>query len=96
LTNAQLASSDALSGWWKFAAAVTMVFGFAVLILLTATAYKNAPPIPARFVDPAGAAVFTGEDVIAGQEVFLKHGLMANGTIWGHGAYLAACRSEVT
>jgi nitric oxide reductase subunit B len=88
LTGAQSASSDTLSGWWKFAAAVTMVFGFAVLILLTATAYKNAPPIPARFVDPAGAAVFTGEDVTAGQEVFLKHGLMANGTIWGHGAYL--------
>jgi nitric oxide reductase subunit B len=26
--------------------------------------------------------------VVAGQQVFLKHGLMANGTIWGHGAYL--------
>ena len=25
---------------------------------------------------------------IAGQQVFLKYGLMANGTIWGHGAYL--------
>ena len=24
----------------------------------------------------------------AGQQVFLKHGLMNNGTIWGHGAYL--------
>ena len=26
--------------------------------------------------------------MVAGQQVFLKHGLMANGTIWGHGAYL--------
>ncbi len=88
MTIVQPASSEDLSGWWKFAAAVTMVFGFAVLGLLTATAYKNVPPIPARFVDPAGATVFTEADVIAGQQVFLKHGLMANGTIWGHGAYL--------
>lgn len=88
LTIGQPASSETLSGWWKFAAAVTMTFGFAVLILLTATAYKNVPPIPARFSDPAGTTVITGDDVIAGQQVFLKHGLMANGTIWGHGAYL--------
>ena len=32
--------------------------------------------------------VFTADDVIAGQQVFLKHGLMDNGTIWGHGGYL--------
>jgi len=65
-----------------------MAAGFAVLILLTAKAYQNAPPIPERFVDPAGAVVFTAADVIAGQQVFLKHGLMDNGTIWGHGGYL--------
>ena len=88
MTSAQPTSSNALSGWWKFAAAVTMIFGFAALILLTAMAYKNVPPIPVQFVDPGGATVFTSEDVIAGQQVFLRHGLMANGTIWGHGAYL--------
>ncbi len=32
--------------------------------------------------------VFTGEDVIAGQHVFQKYGLMQFGTIFGHGAYL--------
>jgi nitric oxide reductase subunit B len=32
--------------------------------------------------------IFTGNDVLEGQEVFLKYGLMDNGTIWGHGAYL--------
>ena len=35
-----------------------------------------------------GATVFTGDDIRAGQEIFLKYGLMENGTIWGHGAYL--------
>ena len=81
-------SSAAMSPWWKRAALVTMAAGFAVLILLTVKAYQNAPPIPEKFVNPAGAVVFTAEDVIAGQQVFLKHGLMNNGTIWGHGGYL--------
>ena len=77
-----------LSPWWKVAALATMAAGFAVLILLTVKAYQNAPPIPDKFVDSAGAVIFTADDVIAGQQVFLKHGLMDNGTIWGHGGYL--------
>ncbi|WP_243361116.1 nitric-oxide reductase large subunit [Fundidesulfovibrio terrae] len=39
-------------------------------------------------LDPSGQVVFTGQDVIEGQQVFLKYALMENGTIWGHGAYL--------
>ena len=74
--------------WWKVGAIVTMVFGFTILIGLTVEAYRQAPPMPARAVAPGGAVVFTQEDVVAGQQVFLKYGLMANGTIWGHGAYL--------
>src|SRR5262249_13323597 len=79
---------ESLSSCWKVAALGTMAAGFAVLILLTAKAYQNAPPIPDSFVDPAGAVVFAADDVVAGQQVFLKHGLMDNGTIWGHGGYL--------
>ena len=79
---------ESLSSWWKVAALGTMAAGFAVLILLTVKAYQNAPPIPVCLVDPSGAVVFTADDVIAGQQVFLKHGLMDNGTIWGHGGYL--------
>jgi hypothetical protein len=65
-----------------------MVVGFTILILLTIKVHRDAPPIPERVVDSAGAAVFTGEDILAGQQVFLKHGLMDNGSIWGHGGYL--------
>src|SRR5215470_20069764 len=79
---------ESLSSWWRVAALATMAAGFAVLILLTVKAYQNAPPIPGKFVDPAGAVVFIADDVVAGQQVFLKHGLMDNGTIWGHGGYL--------
>lgn len=50
--------------------------------------YDNAPPIPARVINESGATVFTCDDVLRGQEVFLKYGLMEHGTLWGHGAYL--------
>jgi len=81
-------SRGELSHWWKVASLVTMALGFAILILLTIKAYQDAPPIPDRVVDPAGNTIYTAADVAAGQQVFLKHGLMDNGTIWGHGGYL--------
>ncbi|HTY53677.1 MAG TPA: hypothetical protein VMB26_00675, partial [Candidatus Binataceae bacterium] len=65
-----------------------MVAGFSTLGYLAARTYRDAPPIPARVVDGTGATLFTGRDIIAGQQIFLSHGLMENGTIWGHGAYL--------
>lgn len=83
-----LQTPEALSPWWPRAVAIVMVLGFAVLILLSMMVYQNAPPIPARAVVPDGEVVFTSDDVSAGQAVFLKYGLMNNGTIWGHGAYL--------
>ena len=43
--------TESLSSWWKVAALATMAAG-GVLILLTAKAYQNAPPIPDRFVNP--------------------------------------------
>ena len=88
MANASTSPVESLSSWWKVAALGTMAAGFAVLILLTAKAYQNAPPMRDRFADPTGAVVFTADDVIAGQQVFLKHGLMDNGTTWGHGGYL--------
>ena len=88
MATTQARSGDELSPWWKTAAIITMIFGFGVLILLTVKAYQDAPPIPAQVVDPSGAVLYTSADVAAGQEVFLKHGLMNNGSIWGHGGYL--------
>jgi nitric oxide reductase subunit B len=77
-----------LSPWWVRSVFIVMVIGFAGLLAITELAYRNAPPIPARVVDANGASVFTGDDIGNGQAVFLRYGLMDNGTIWGHGAYL--------
>ena len=81
-------SSGQLSPWWRNSAILVLVLGFAVLIWVATKSYTNAPPIPEKVGDSAGGVIFTGEDILAGQQIFLKYGLMENGTIWGHGAYL--------
>jgi nitric oxide reductase subunit B len=79
---------DTLSPWWRHAVVLVMVFGFTILIWRSVATYSDAPPIPTNVVDSSGETVFTGGDILAGQQVFLKYGLMENGSIWGHGAYL--------
>ncbi len=81
-------SPQQVSPRWKYALITIIILGMAVLIYISARSYSDAPPVPEKVVGPAGQIVFTGDDVWAGQQVFLKYGLMANGTIWGHGAYL--------
>jgi len=51
-------------------------------------AYTADPPIAAQVRTTSGQVVYTGPDVIAGQKLFLRHGLMEYGSIFGHGAYL--------
>jgi nitric oxide reductase subunit B len=79
---------EVLSPWWRRSVVAIIIGCFTVLIWVAVRSYTDAPPIPGRVVDASGRPLFTGEDILSGQEVFLKHGLMENGTIWGHGAYL--------
>ncbi|MBP1475832.1 cbb3-type cytochrome c oxidase subunit I [Frateuria sp. MAH-13] len=83
-----LGDEGPVSPWWVRILVIVMVVGFGLLLMITALAYKNAPPIPDKVVDPQGNTVFTGQDIRDGQAVFLRYGLMNNGSIWGHGAYL--------
>ena len=80
--------SQPLSPWWRRMALLTMLLGMAVLILLTTKVYSDAPPIASKVMTTEGAVVYSGDEVRAGQLVFLKHALMDNGSIWGHGALL--------
>ncbi|MTI14485.1 nitric-oxide reductase large subunit [Sansalvadorimonas verongulae] len=73
---------------WRIALLFVMVFGFTVLGIITVKVHHDAPPIPGKVVHQSGEVLFTGNDIKAGQEVFLRHALMDNGTIWGHGSYL--------
>lgn len=80
--------TEKLSPWWKQSVILVLLVGFTVLVWLSARTYQDAPPIPEKIVSQSGETVFTREDILSGQQVFLKYGLMENGSIWGHGAYL--------
>lgn len=82
------AASGALSSWRVRGVVLIVVSGLTILIWLAAKTYTDAPPIPNKVVTPSGDVLFTGDDIVGGQQVLLRYGLMENGTIWGHGAYL--------
>jgi nitric oxide reductase subunit B len=84
----KVSEAEKLSPWWRNAVIIVMIVGFSILIGLTVRAYRDAPPIPEQVQGQSGEVIFTGDDIRAGQQIFLKYGLMENGSIWGHGAYL--------
>ena len=84
----QLSDTAVLSPWWRRSVVLVFVVGMIGLIFMSVQAYRYAPPIPEKVVDSAGTVVFDRQDIETGQEIFLKYGLMQNGSIWGHGSYL--------
>ncbi|MCL4466574.1 MAG: cbb3-type cytochrome c oxidase subunit I [Chloroflexi bacterium] len=77
-----------ISPLWLQAAVLLFVVGFAVLLFVAVLTQRDQPPIPGRVVSETGETLFTGDDVMSGQHVFQKYGLMEYGTFFGHGAYL--------
>lgn len=77
-----------ISPRWLQALILTFVCGFAVLGYLALRVYEDHAPVPARVVADGGQPLFTGEDILHGQEAFLTYGLMEYGSVYGHGAYL--------
>jgi hypothetical protein len=73
---------------WVQAAVIVFLFGFLILGLLAYRTYTGEPPIPNKVVDTSGNLLFTRADILEGQGIFLRNGLMEYGSIFGHGAYL--------
>ncbi len=73
---------------WIQAVVLVSIFGFTVLGFMAARTYQAEPPIPDRVVTSSGTPLFSGNDVRAGQDVFLRNDLMQYGSIFGHGGYL--------
>lgn len=67
-----------------------LVAAFSVLIFGGAKINEHKPPLPAKVVDAQGQVVFTHDDIMGGQRFYLSRGGQHIGSIWGHGAYLAA------
>ena len=70
-----------LSPYWKRATIFTLVFGFTILIWLATRTVRDAPPIPEKVLAPTGDVVFTRDDILSGQQVFLKYGRMEYGSV---------------
>lgn len=68
---------------------ISMIVMFAVLLLFGQKIYQQAPPIPEQVVTTEGIDVFSGDDIQRGQAVWQSLGGMQQGSIWGHGSYLA-------
>ncbi len=77
-----------ISKLWFQAAALTFLVGFSILGYLAYRIYDQSPPIPEQVVTRDGRELFGAADIMAGQHIFQKFGLMQYGTIFGHGAYL--------
>ena len=77
-----------ISRGWVQAAGIVMIMGFLIMGILTYYTYNDEPPIPGVVKDAHGAILFTRDDILAGQQIFLGNGLMEYGSIFGHGAYL--------
>ncbi|MEP6761041.1 MAG: nitric-oxide reductase large subunit, partial [Sporichthyaceae bacterium] len=73
---------------WVQVTALVLLFGMAVLGFMGYRAYTADPPIASQVRTSSGDIVYTGDDVRAGQALFLRNGLMEYGSIFGHGAYL--------
>ncbi|KUL41691.1 nitric-oxide reductase large subunit [Actinoplanes awajinensis] len=87
-SQASAESDEMVSRVWVQVTALVLLCGLAVLGFLGYRAYAADPPIAAQVRTSSGTVVFTGADVTAGQQLFLRKGLMEYGSIFGHGAYL--------
>ncbi|HXR51901.1 MAG TPA: nitric-oxide reductase large subunit, partial [Steroidobacteraceae bacterium] len=73
--------------WMVLAGSMIVMFG--TLLYFGAQIYHAAPPIPQAFHTPSGQVVFTREQILGGQNVWQSIGGMQQGSIWGHGSYVA-------
>jgi nitric oxide reductase subunit B len=73
---------------WRWLAFI-FVLSFGALGYLGYQIYLSAPPIPKAVVSAGGQVLFTGEQVQKGQQVWLAAGGQQQGSVWGHGAYVA-------
>lgn len=70
----------------KWAAMISFVVAMAVLLGGGFAAKDDLPPYPGKVVGPDGSLLFYRADIMEGQNVYQRYGLMDHGSIWGHGS----------
>ena len=74
-----------ISTWWFQAAVITFALGFAHARLPCLPDLRGSSSHPAKGGRRRWKVLFTGDDVMAGQHVFQKFGLMQYGALWPRG-----------
>ena len=73
--------------WSIFAGGMLLMFG--TLLFFGVQIYQSKPPIPEIVRTASGQVLYTGDDIRRGQNVWQSMGGMEQGSIWGHGSYVA-------
>ncbi|MBP1607647.1 MAG: nitric-oxide reductase large subunit, partial [Acidobacteria bacterium] len=73
---------------WKILGAI-LLLSFGILLYMGREIYLAAPPMPTAVQTTTGQTVFTQRDIETGREVWQTTGGHQQGSIWGHGAYVA-------
>lgn len=66
-----------------------MVVMFGTLLFLGNEIYQQKPPMPSAVISTNGEIIYSLEDIERGQNIWQSMGGMQQGSIWGHGGYLA-------
>jgi nitric oxide reductase subunit B len=80
----------------RLAAIVCFVVAMGGLLIGGLFANREAPPYPERVLGPEGGVLLTKADILAGQDVYQRYGLMDHGSVWGHGSQRGMEFSAVT
>ncbi|MDP2646927.1 MAG: cbb3-type cytochrome c oxidase subunit I [Desulfobacterales bacterium] len=70
----------------KWTAILCFVVAMVVLLGGGVLMKKDLPPYPGNVVGPDGKVLFQKSDILAGQDVYQRYGLMDHGAVWGHGS----------
>ncbi|NWF57713.1 MAG: cbb3-type cytochrome c oxidase subunit I [Syntrophaceae bacterium] len=70
----------------KWAAILSFVVAMAILLGGGWFSIDELPPYPGKVVGPDNKVLFQKADILAGQDVYQRYGLMDHGSIWGHGS----------
>lgn len=70
----------------KWIAIFSFVIAMGILLAGGYMAKDKLPPYPGNVVGPDGKVIFQKSDILAGQDVYQRYGLMDHGSVWGHGS----------
>lgn len=70
----------------KWIAILSFVVAMGIILVGGMMSKDQLPPYPGKVVDSTGKVLFSKADILAGQDVYQRYGLMDHGSVWGHGS----------